>query len=68
MTILKPPKKFNPGRFEVSWDEVRDEFVAHDKQTLVDYAIPTHVLAVLQEEDYRLAAFAVQDFIRRTAH
>tara|TARA_R100000789_G_C2973869_1_gene141487 strand:- start:111 stop:308 length:198 start_codon:yes stop_codon:yes gene_type:complete len=62
------PEDFDPKHFDVRWDDHYDDYSVKRLSDGAIFAVTPHALAVLRDEDYRMAVFATQAHIRSQLH
>jgi hypothetical protein len=63
--MLTAPE-FDPKRYDIKFDHEEDEFICRDLEEGCVYSVTPHAMAVLYDENYRMACFATRQHVQKT--
>ena len=63
---MRTAPEFDPKRYDIKFDHEEDEFICRDLEEGFVYSVTPHAMAVLYDDNYRMACFATRHHVQKT--
>ena len=58
--------EFDHKRYDIKFEHEEDEFICRDLEEGFVYSVTPHAMAVLYDDNYRMACFATRHHVQKT--